>query len=205
MSEEDVKNRDMQQYPGRSLKFREFEHWEVFLVVKNFQKFCEEVEAGWPKRTKINASSEYSSSVGSHELPEAEAVIPTPQSSSRCRRRPIRQKSAQRMARGSASGSDEVQSDAPQEYNNLARAQQMASLVQTMHKWHNATDPFHKRMLKDVIDTLRHDLGMPPFGDDGAETGGEDHDSALVTEAMRRTRSESGVTFVEAWAFFMTM
>ena len=46
MSEDDVKNRAMQQYPDRSLKFREFEHWKVFLVVKNSQKFCVGVEAG---------------------------------------------------------------------------------------------------------------------------------------------------------------
>ena len=73
MSTDDVKNLSMQQYPDKELKFREFEHWEVYLVVQDFPKFCAGVEAGWPKRMKINASGEYSSSAGSHELLEAEA------------------------------------------------------------------------------------------------------------------------------------
>ena len=81
------------------------------------------------------------------------------------------------MARGSANGSDEVHSEAPPEYNNLAGAQQMANLVRTMHRWYNTTDPTYKRMLKDVIDTIRRDLVMPPIGDDGAETGGGDDGS----------------------------
>ena len=55
----------------------------------------------------------------------------------------------------------------------------MHSLVQTMEMWYNTTDPFYKRMLKDVIDILRRDLGMPPLtfsgaGDDGSGTGDGD-------------------------------
>ena len=168
-------------------------------MVKDSQKFSAGIEAGWPKRTKISASGEYSSSAGSHELPEAETVIPTPQSSSRRRRRPIGQKTAQRMARGSASGSVEVQSEATPEINNLAHAQQMHSLVQTMERWHNATDPLYKMMLKDVIDTLRCDLGMTPLPDSGVGTGGGDDGSDTGDGATRRTRSEPGVAFVEAW------
>ena len=44
-------------------------------------------------------------------------------------------------------------------------------------RWHNTIDPFYKRMLKDVIDTLRRDLGMPPLPDSGAEIGGGDDGS----------------------------
>ena len=68
-----------------------------------------------------------------------------------------------------------------------------------MHRWHNTTDPFYKRMLKDAIDTLKRDLGMPPIGDDGAETGGGDDGSGIAggdddsgDGATRRTRSELG-------------
>ena len=147
-------------------------------MVQKSAKFCAGVEAGWPKRTKISASGEYSSSASSHELPKAEVEIPTPQASSCRRRRPVGQKTAQRMARRSASGSDEVQSEATPEINNLARAQQMHSLVQTMEMWHNATGPLYKMMLKDVIDTLRRDLGMAPLPESGAWTsGGDDADN----------------------------
>ena len=38
MSEENVKICAMQQYPDRALKFREFEHWEVFSRGEEFPK-----------------------------------------------------------------------------------------------------------------------------------------------------------------------
>ena len=88
MTSEDVKLLSHQQFPDSEKRFGEFKYWEVYLEVENSPKFMAGVESGWPKRTKINASGEYNSSAGSHELPEAEAEIPTPQSSSR-RRRPI--------------------------------------------------------------------------------------------------------------------
>ena len=44
----------------------------------------------------------------------------------------------------------------------------MHSLVQTLERWHNATDPLYKMMLKDAIYTLRLDLGMTPMPDSGA-------------------------------------
>ena len=103
-------------------------------MVEFFPKFTVGVEAGWLKRTKINAFGEYNNNAGSHELPEAEAEIPTPQSSSR-RRRPIGQKAALRMARGSASRSQEVQSEAPSlvtpELSNLTELQ-MTQVIDTL-------------------------------------------------------------------------
>ena len=109
------------------MKFKEFDPWEAFLVVRSSQKFYAGVDSGW-KRTKINSFGEYSSSAGSHELPETEEVSPLPRSDPRRRRRPIGQKAAQRMARGSDShsGSFEVESEppeAPDEFDRLARAQ----------------------------------------------------------------------------------
>ena len=66
----------MSQYPDKELKFKEFDQWEAFLVVRDSQKFGAGVDSGW-KRTKINSSGEYNNSTGSHELPEAEEVSPT--------------------------------------------------------------------------------------------------------------------------------
>ncbi|XP_042003679.1 uncharacterized protein LOC121752625 [Salvia splendens] len=72
-----------------------------------------------------------------------------------------------RMARGSASGSPEVQSAAPSQIDlelpSLTRIQQHETLIHTMEKWYAATDPLYKLMLKDVIDSMRRDLGMPPL------------------------------------------
>ncbi|XP_047978888.1 glutathione S-transferase T3-like [Salvia hispanica] len=65
MSEDDVKRRALAQYPDKEFKFKEFDQWEAFLVVKESQKFVVGVDPGW-KRTKINSSGEYSSSAGSH-------------------------------------------------------------------------------------------------------------------------------------------
>ena len=109
MTSEDVKLLSHQQFPDSEKGFGEFKYWDVYLDVENSPKFMAGVEAGWPK---INASGEYSSSAGSHELLEAETEFPTPQSSSH-RRRPIGQKAATRMARGSSSASQEVHSEAP--------------------------------------------------------------------------------------------
>ena len=88
------------------------------------------------------------------------------------------------MARGSSSrsGSFEVQSEAPdppEEYDRLVRAQLTTSLIRTMHRWHSTTDLVYKRMFKDVIDGCRRDLGMPPIGYDGVETGGGDDGSDI--------------------------
>ena len=143
-------------------------------MVQNSAKFTAGVEVGWPKRTKINASGEYSSSASSHELPDAEAEFPTPQSSSR-RRRPIGQMSAMRMARESASGSHEVQSEADSlvtpELNNLACVQPTQYMLESMDKWYAATDPVYRRMLKDAINSMRRDLGIEPLPDSGVGTG----------------------------------
>ena len=104
-------------------------------MVKDSQKFAIGVKSGW-KRTKINSSGEYSSSAGSHELPEAEEVAPLPRTDSRRRRRRMGQQATQRMARGggsgSGSGSYEVESEAPGaiEDDSFARAQQMKTLMQ---------------------------------------------------------------------------
>ena len=91
MSEDDVKKRALAQYPVKELKFKDFDQWEAFLVVRDSQKFAMGVDLGW-KRTKINSSGEYNSSAGLHELPEAEEVAPLPRSDSRRRCRPMGQK-----------------------------------------------------------------------------------------------------------------
>ena len=91
-----------------------------------------------------------------------------------------------RMARGSAKRSHEVQSEAPcvvtPELNHLARLQITQSMLETMDKRHAATDPLYKMMLKDAIDNLRRDLGMPPLPSGGA-----------------------GAAFVEAWGCFFLL
>ena len=85
------------------------------------------------------------------------------------------------MARGSASRSQEVQSEAPSlinpELNNLFELQMTQFMIETTDKWHAATDPTYKRMLKDVIDTLRRQLRLPPLPDVDTTTGDEDDDS----------------------------
>ncbi|XP_047965637.1 glutathione S-transferase T3-like [Salvia hispanica] len=58
MSEDDVRRRALAHYPDKELKFKEFDQWEAFLVVKDSQKFAVGVDSGW-KRTKINSSGEY--------------------------------------------------------------------------------------------------------------------------------------------------
>ena len=135
-----MRRQTFSQYLNKELGIKEFDQWEAFLVVKDSQKFAIGVESGW-KRTKINSSGEYSSSAGSHELPEAEEVAPLPQTDTRRRRRPMGQQAAQRMARGSGSGSGsyEVESEAPggPEDDVLARAQQTKTLMQSTMKWYN--------------------------------------------------------------------
>ena len=52
-------------------------------------------------------------------------------------------------------------------------------MLETTDKWHAATDPLYKLMLKDGIDTLRRQLGLPPLPADGAATGDGAHLSKL--------------------------
>ncbi|XP_042007496.1 BUB3-interacting and GLEBS motif-containing protein ZNF207-like [Salvia splendens] len=141
-------------------------------------KFRAGVEACWPKRAKLNSSGEYSSSAGSHDLPEAAAEIPTPPSFSR-RGRPIGQKTAMRTARGSTGGSHEVQSAPPSQDNaeltHLTRMQHNHTLLDTIEKWREATNPLYKEMLKGVIDSMRRELGLAPLpGSDGGSGQGDD-------------------------------
>ena len=75
---EDVKLLSHQQFPDSEKGFREFKYWEVYLEVENSPKFMAGVESGWPKRTKINASGEYNSSAGSHELRVSDPSIVFP-------------------------------------------------------------------------------------------------------------------------------
>ena len=179
MSEDDVRRQTFSQYPSKELGIKEFDQWEAFLVVKDSQKFAVGVESGW-KRTKINSSGEYSSSAGSHELPEAEEVAPLPRTDTRRRRRPMGQQAAQRMARGSGSGSGsgsyEVESEVPagEDDDSLARAQQTKTLMQITLKWYNTHDPVLRRLCKEMVDQCRRDLRIPPIDDDGVEIGGGD-------------------------------
>ena len=81
-----------------------------------------------------------------------------------------------RMARGSASRSQEVQSEAPSlvtpELSNLVELQMTQVMTETADKWHAATNPLYKRMLKDG-----RQLRLPPLPDVDAATGDEDDDS----------------------------
>ena len=103
-----------------------------------------------------------------------------------------------RMARGSASRSQEVQLEAPSlvtpELNNLAELQMTQVMLETMDKWHAATDPLYKLMLKDGIDTLRRQLRLPPLPADGAPRA-----TGTTSLAMG---NETGGAFVEAWGCF---
>ncbi|XP_042032010.1 uncharacterized protein LOC121778681 [Salvia splendens] len=85
MSTEDVKLLSHHQFIDTAQGFEEFKYWEVYIMVQTSAKFTAGVESGWPKQTKISASEEYSSSVGFHELPPAEAEFPTPTSLGRRR------------------------------------------------------------------------------------------------------------------------
>ena len=83
------------------------------------------------------------------------------------------------MARGSYSASQEVQSEVPSQITpqltNHAELQMTQFMIETTEKWHAATDPMYKRMLKDGIDTMRRNLRLPPLPDVDSTTGdGED-------------------------------
>ena len=88
------------------------------------------------------------------------------------------QQAAQRMTRGSGSGSGsyEVDSEAPggPEDGVLARAQQTKTLLQSTMKWYNTQDPVLKRLCKEVVDHCRRDLRLPPIDAYGVEIGGGD-------------------------------
>ena len=105
MSMEDVKNLLLQQYPKKG-KFGAFKYRDAYVVLQNSSKFRVGVDAGWPKWPRLNASGEYNSSAGSHNLPDDAEGTPPPVSR---RRRPVGQKTVMRMSRGSTRGSHERQ------------------------------------------------------------------------------------------------
>ena len=74
---EDVKNLSLQQDPEKG-KFGTFKYWDAYVVLMDSSKFRVGVDAGWPKRTRLNASGEYNSNVGSHDLPGDVKEAPTP-------------------------------------------------------------------------------------------------------------------------------
>ena len=47
-------------------------------------------------------------------------------------------------------------------------------MIETTEKWHVATDPMYKRMLKDEIDTMRRNLRLPPLPDFDSTTDDEE-------------------------------
>ena len=105
MGMEDVKELSMWQFP-EARKFYLFKYWDAYIEL-----MLSPMEAGWPKRMRLNISSDYSSSTGSHDLSDnaEEAPPPVP-----CRRRPVGKKTAMRMSKGAASSrQSEVQSVAP--------------------------------------------------------------------------------------------
>ena len=89
---EDVKTLSMQQFPETG-KHDACKYWDAYLVLMGSAMFRAGVEAGWPKRQRVNISGEYSSSAGSHDLSDNAVEAPTPPWFSR-RRLPVGQKTA---------------------------------------------------------------------------------------------------------------
>ncbi|XP_042041041.1 uncharacterized protein LOC121786460 [Salvia splendens] len=77
--------------------YKEFTYWNCYEVLMDSEKFRAGVDAGWPKKQRLNYTGDYSggSSGGSHDLPEDAQEFLSPQAFAR-RTRPIGQRRAQR-------------------------------------------------------------------------------------------------------------
>ena len=105
---------------------REFTYWNCYEVLMESEKIRVGIEAGWPKKQRLNLAGDYSSSAGSLELPDSAEEVPSTPSFSR-RTRPVGQKRAQRAASGLTGRSQEVQSTAPSRQTGT----ELASLART--------------------------------------------------------------------------
>ena len=48
--------------------YKEFTYWNCYEVLMDSEKFRAGVDAGWPKKQRLNLAGEYNSSGSSHEL-----------------------------------------------------------------------------------------------------------------------------------------
>ena len=119
-----------------------------------------------------NQPPDHGGFAGFHDLPDDAEETPPPVP---CRHRPVGQKTAMRMSRGSARGSQEVLSAAlsaepKPALTYLARIQQQQNMVEVIREWRMTDDPLHKEMLEGLIQSMRRDLGLPPFTGSAAGT-----------------------------------
>ena len=100
-NEEDARRIAESQFPLAG-KYKDFHFWECYVLLKDYEKFRAGCDAGWPKKQRLNYSSDYSGSSGeSHDLPPDAEEFPSPPSFAR-RPRSVVQKRAQRAARRSS-------------------------------------------------------------------------------------------------------
>ena len=67
-SDDDVRRIAESQFPLKGL-YKEFTFWNCYVVLMDSEKFRAGVDAGWPKKQRLNLAGDYSNSSGSHELP----------------------------------------------------------------------------------------------------------------------------------------
>ena len=129
-------------------------------MLKDSEKFRAGVDAGWPKKQKLNYSGDYSgSSGGSRDLPPDAEQFPSPPSFVR-RTRPVGQKRVQRAARGSSPLSpQEVQSATPPPaLTFFSRQKTREQMYKVFQDWKAAIDPMEKRFLHSMLESMRVDL-----------------------------------------------
>ena len=154
--------------------YKEFTYWNCYLVLMDSEKFRAGVDAGWPKKQRLNLAGDHSSSSGSHELPDDVQEFPTPPSFTR-RTRLVGQMREQRAARGGARESEEVQSasppsgQSPAEIALIGRQLQQERMHKLIGEWRATTDLVEKRFLHDLLESIRVDLAAA-----AAEAGGSD-------------------------------
>ena len=126
----------------------------------DFEKFRAGVDAGRPKKPRLNLAGDYSS--GSHELHDDAQDFPSPPSFTR-RTRPVVQKRAQRGARSSAHGSQGPVGIPPTgqlaaELSRLARQQTQVNMWKIIGEWRVTTVPVEKGFLLDLLQSMQADL-----------------------------------------------
>ena len=110
-TDDDVRRMVEAQFPLKGV-YKEFTFCNCYKVLMDSEKFRADVDARWPKKQRLDLAGDYSSSGGSHDLPDDAQDFPSPPSFTR-RTRPVGQRTEQRArSRGVAQG-QEVQSTSP--------------------------------------------------------------------------------------------